>query len=1045
MKKSVKIALYSVGGLLALVLIAIVVAVWFIFTPAKLTPTVQDILDKNLKCESSIKDVELTFFSTFPVFKIQANEVIFIKHIEEAENDTLLSTKTLQASVNPIRLFFDNELILTDIAINKGVVNLFTNSKGEQNFDIFPTDSIKQPDTTEFNLPFDYINLDKLNLNNIRATYSDYASGIKGSIDNIELEVLGRLLNDLDGEVEISLFAENIDLAMDSSQLQIKTPRISFSTNGYKLKEKATGQLSFFINQLFIGKGAETITYNNALKGKFPFEADIDKMLISLKKGSHIYREEIGGINYIDVLYIDGSIAKPNEPISLDLNVKLESEDIAKFIMLLPSSIESTLEDMKIDGNMSISAKIKGDITDKSLPHILSHIEIHDGKYSQKGLPISFKDINGAIEADMNLTEGKNSSLSLKEISLKTGTSEAIVNGSIDDLMGEMLCSLNIKGDLNFADFKGFMPDSMSLKGAGQTDLNMAFTVDDIKNFNLKKIKADGSILARNIDFNLQDSMLLSMPKANIRLNLPSTNKRNKHFAELIEVDLSQASRADFNMVGTLQAGLTLPKMNIGLSDISDTKVPLQVRCGYNLGSLEVKMDTIKASIDNPRGDFYMTPNTADKNLSSFFIALSSPAINADYGKNITINTKAIDLNGSITLNSEADNFISQFSPNLDAKVNSLNINTGLTKTTPKVPVIDFSLTPEKLKINQSRIVLEKSDFNLSGIVTNIEEYLKNENVLVANLNLTSDMVNVNELMDLASGFGAKDSTEKAILEEKPTDGEKDPFMVPWNVDLLLNTNVSHGKVAETDIYDLGGKLMIKDGVLVLEQMGFTCEAAKMQLTAMYRSERKNHLFAGIDFHLLDIEIDKLIDMVPQIDTIVPMLKYFKGKGEFHLAAETYLKSNYDIKYSTLRGASSIEGKNLVLLDSETFDKLSKILLFKKKTENIVDSLSVELTVFRDEVELFPFLLAMDKYQVVLQGMYNLSNNYKINAETISPIKIGVDLKSSPKGGLKLDKLKLLNLKYGNLFKPEKRNATQQQIMELKKMISDALKSNVKE
>ena len=86
----------------------------------------------------------------------------------------------------------------------------------------------------------------------------------------------------------------------------------------------------------------------------------------------------------------------------------------------------------------------------------------------------------------------------------------------------------------------------------------------------------------------------------------------------------------------------------------------------------------------------------------------------------------------------------------------------------------------------------------------------------------------------------------------------------------------------------------------------------------------------------------------------------------------------------------------------------------------------------------------MDNYQVVLQGKYNLSQSYKIKAETISPVRIGVDLLYSQSKGLKLTKLKLLKLQYSNLFKPEKQNATQKQVMELKKMISDALKANVK-
>lgn len=133
--------------------------------------------------------------------------------------------------------------------------------------------------------------------------------------------------------------------------------------------------------------------------------------------------------------------------------------------------------------------------------------------------------------------------------------------------------------------------------------------------------------------------------------------------------------------------------------------------------------------------------------------------------------------------------------------------------------------------------------------------------------------------------------------------------------------------------------------------MGLTSDAARLQLTALYKSPRKNHLFLGLDFHLLDIQIDKLIQMIPEVDTVLPMLKSFAGNAEFHFAIETYLKSNYDLKYSTLRGAAAINGKDLVVLDEETYGKISKLLQFKKGTTNKIDSLSAEATIFKNEVD----------------------------------------------------------------------------------------------
>ena len=231
--------------------------------------------------------------------------------------------------------------------------------------------------------------------------------------------------------------------------------------------------------------------------------------------------------------------------------------------------------------------------------------------------------------------------------------------------------------------------------------------------------------------------------------------------------------------------------------------------------------------------------------------------------------------------------------------------------------------------------------------------------------------------------------------------------------------------------------------------MGFTTDAAEMQLTGIYRSERRNHLFAGFDFHLLNIDIAKLINLIPAVDTIVPMLKSFAGKAQFHIAAETYLRADYSPKMSTLRAAAALEGKDLVLLDSKTFSTIAKYMMFNKKTENIIDSIDVEMTIFRNEVDIYPFLVSMDKWQAVLSGRHNLDNsfNYHISitdcplAANLIPVQHGLDIK----GTFENLKFNMVPCKYKTLYKPNKQKATEKQTLALKKIISDSLKDNVKE
>jgi hypothetical protein len=1032
MKKPVKITLVSLGSVLAILLIAITIAVWFVFTPQRLTPIVRDILQKNIRCQSQLDEVELTFFSTFPNFNIKINQFTLTNHIQGSKSDTLLHINCLKGEVNPIKYLFDNELIINSISLEKGFVNLYTDSTGRSNFDVFATDST-QKDTTEFKMPFDFLELHKMSLADVRIDYCDKQSGINTQINNLGLSLVATI-NQSNGDINLNADAQGIAFEMDdSTRLETAMEALSFNLKGNKNNNKINGNVRLGISALDVFYGNSAFVAKQNLSVDLPLGIDIKDFILNLGKG--------GFIEFANQkIALSGWLSKQKQAIDMDVKIETDMLQMQDIMALMPDNIKKNFSKMTFDGRFDLAARVKGKMHGDTIPKILADINIENAKYSQKGLPWAFRNINGQLQATI---DDKVSDLKINRLKLSFGKSSVVANGSINDLTGRQMCHIALNGNLDFDDLKSYLPQTTVIQGDAVAKLKGAFTFDDIAEVRMKKIKLNGNIDTKNLTIRYNDSTVIEAPRANIAVSIPSTRK-NPKFKELIEVGIDRPARLDFEQIGTLKARVHSPKINLGISDVTDSRQPMSVRCSYNIPMLDVEKDTIVAKVTNPHGDFYMVPSKHNSTLSTYIIALVSSQLDVEYGKDVKVTSSKVDLNGNITYDNTQANAFLQFLPYCNMKMNDIGVETKELKEKVRMPIVDFSLTPDNLTINKSRFILKNSDFNLSGKITNIDDYMRNDGMLKADLSFTSDMVNIKELMDIVSGFGAKDSVQKEALAEKAKDGDKDPFMVPWNIDMVLNTNVSHGKIFETDIYDLGGKLMIKDGVLVLEQMGFTCEAAKMQLTSIYRSERKNHLFVGLDFHLLDIEVDKLIKMIPQIDTIVPMLRYFSGKGEFHIAAETYLKSNYDIKYSTLRGASAIEGKNLVLLDNKTFDKMAKMLMFKKKTRNVVDSLSVELTVFRDEVELYPFLFSMDNYQVVLQGIYNLSQNYKIKAEAISPIKLGVDLTSNKTGGLRLSKLKLLNLKYSNMFKPEKQNATQRQILELKKMISDALKANVK-
>ena len=73
--KALKIIGWTLLGLVLTMIVVACVAIWLIFTPARLTPIARQVAAKVITCEHEIGEVELTFFSTFPRFGLRADGI----------------------------------------------------------------------------------------------------------------------------------------------------------------------------------------------------------------------------------------------------------------------------------------------------------------------------------------------------------------------------------------------------------------------------------------------------------------------------------------------------------------------------------------------------------------------------------------------------------------------------------------------------------------------------------------------------------------------------------------------------------------------------------------------------------------------------------------------------------------------------------------------------------------------------------------------------------------------------------------------------------
>lgn len=1075
MKKAYKITWISLASVVGVVLIVLLIACYLVFSPKRLTSLVNKHASKFITCEYSIGKVDLTLFKTFPNVGLEINDLVLINPTKGWTTDTLAAIDDCVVSLNIKKMLFGNEIILNSCQLNGGFVNAFFDTEGNNNFDIFPP-SEPEEETVEEDSKSYIIDLNKLKLNDIRLQYTDLASNTAANINGLGVDVKGSVKEDvIDGNLKLNIKsivakidndstmmrAAVNDLSVDGvvtlngeditadasigtgilgvamggdSNIEANLNNLSFKYNGIVNKyDFVKGLLSLNINGLTAVLDGEKYTDNANIAFQSPLEFTLSSMTGNFEKSELRF-------NDIAIGFI-GQLAMGNPDITMNMDVNTNTIVIGEVIRLIPEKMrKEMLAGIAADGKLILNAHVEGVYNENNMPYVTAQVGLTDGYVSMPdALPHPLTNVSTTVKANLDLN-GK-SDVTLDWLRARMNHTTVAVSGTVNDVLDKMFCDLSLNADLDINDVKSFLPEDIIAQGLVKANVKLRGSLEQFTNLELMKTKLNGSLAFKNLDLQYADTINVQSTdmKVDFILPNPSENKLKDGLASVC------VSGADLNadITGMLTAALDDFSIAAEVSNVLDSTIMKSAIAEYGFGSIDFNMDSIAFHTDNIAGNAQMLPSKNEGNVA-YGATYRSDSIVFDMGNEIHFSTDALALGVNADYDEEEEDLLLQWNPNLNIDLNNALIDMAELGEPVIIPGIKLNYDENGLNISDSRIQLGNSDFNLEGVLTNLYDHIKNKELLIGDFNFTSDYTDVNQLMDLFSGMGA-DSTavaENAVVDT--TAKEDNPFMVPYGVDVRLHTLIKDADAGNMKIHNVGGDLTIKDGILVLEQMGFTSDAAEMQLTAIYKSKRKNHLYAGFDFHLLDIDIAEMIRIIPDLDTIVPMLKSFAGKAEFHFAAETNLKSDYSIKYSTLKAACSVEGQDLVVLDSETFNKIKKLLLFSKKTDNKIDSLDVQFTVFKNEIDVYPFAISMDKYSAMLYGRHNLDMSYDYNIAVLSPrllSRIALEIKGPDFDNMKF---KVRRSRHRNMFKPEKRDYKEEKVSEIKNIISSSLKRNVK-
>lgn len=357
---------------------------------------------------------------------------------------------------------------------------------------------------------------------------------------------------------------------------------------------------------------------------------------------------------------------------------------------------------------------------------------------------------------------------------------------------------------------------------------------------------------------------------------------------------------------------------------------------------------------------------------------------------------------------------------------------------TPYYP-LDNEVTGMKGSFDNNSIGLEnlsvrsgRSDLSAKGSLKGLRRaVMTRRGMLDLDLNLMSEQIDVNEaLAAFAAGSQYTPQDGKIAADEKLGDKEfKERFVtdslpqpdstanklivLPSNLNANISLQSNSVKYSSLDISWMAADIKLKERCLQATNALATSNLGDLYFEGFYSTKTKKDLKAGFDLTLVDVTADKVIELLPAVDSIMPMLKTFKGTLDCEFTATSALDTNMNLVMSTINGVMNIGGKNLSMSDNKVFHDLAKTLMFRNKEDWKVDNMQVNGIINDNLLEIFPFVLKVDRYTFALDGIQNFDESFKYHVSVLRspiPFRFGINMNGNfEKWKWKIGKAKFKN------------------------------------
>jgi hypothetical protein len=331
----------------------------------------------------------------------------------------------------------------------------------------------------------------------------------------------------------------------------------------------------------------------------------------------------------------------------------------------------------------------------------------------------------------------------------------------------------------------------------------------------------------------------------------------------------------------------------------------------------------------------------------------------------------------------------------------------------------NMQFNPDSIVLRSLSVKCGHSDFLASGMISNMQRALGSRHKtspLHLEFKLRSDTIDIDELTNAAfrgAAFSAHmdslmaqtsgmalDAGDDAMQSQTESVASDDiaALVVPMNVDADFTVYAENIIYSDLLLQNFAGQVLVSNGAINLSNLSADSDLGSAQLNALYYAPTRSDIDFGLGVQLNRFHIDRVTELLPAVDSLMPILHDLGGIIDVSIGATTKLDSVLNFDIPSTHALVRMSGDSLKVIDEQTFKTMSKWLLFKDKKKNMIDHMEVQMAVENSMLQLYPFMFDFDRYRIGVMGHNDMDMNLNYHVSILKspiPFKFGINVKGN--------------------------------------------------